>query len=84
MTNYPQWAENPCPPTADNVTTAAPASECGQGKFPDYALAARSAEDVSKGLKFAAKHNIRVVIKNTGHDFLGRYVVMRLCFQEFG
>jgi hypothetical protein len=32
-----------------------------------------NAEEVSKALKFAAKWKVRLVIKNTGHDFLGRY-----------
>lgn len=74
LTNWPQWAGNPCQPTADNYTVDPQAPKCKQGKFPDYALAARSAEDVSIGLKFAAKWNIRVIVKNTGHDFLGRNV----------
>jgi hypothetical protein len=59
---------------ADNYTADPEAPKCTQGKYPDYAVAARSAEDVSIGLKFAAKWNIRVVVKNTGHDFLGRSV----------
>jgi hypothetical protein len=50
------------------------AASCNQGKYPDFAVAVENAEDVSKTLRFAAKHNIRVTIKNTGHDFLGRYV----------
>jgi hypothetical protein len=74
MINWPQWAGNPCQPMADNYTADPEAPKCTQGKYPDYAVAARSAEDVSIGLKFAAKWNIRVVVKNTGHDFLGRSV----------
>lgn len=35
-------------------------------------MRARSAQDISIAVKFAAKHSIPVVIKNTGHDFLGR------------
>lgn len=31
-----------------------------------------SATDVAAGLKFAKDNNIRLVVKNTGHDFLGR------------
>jgi hypothetical protein len=31
-----------------------------------------NAQQVSESMQFANKHNIRIVIKNTGHDFLGR------------
>ncbi|MBE3048343.1 FAD-dependent oxidoreductase [Candidatus Bathyarchaeota archaeon] len=37
-----------------------------------YSVAARSAADVSAAVKFAGKHNVRLVVKNTGHDFAGR------------
>ncbi|KAB5588743.1 hypothetical protein CTheo_7820 [Ceratobasidium theobromae] len=45
---------------------------CAQGFVPVYSVAAESASDVSKAVKFASQHNLRLVIKNTGHDFLGR------------
>jgi hypothetical protein len=35
---------------------------------------ATNANDVSEGVKFAITHNVRLVIKNTGHDFLGRNI----------
>lgn len=37
-----------------------------------YAVEAESAEDVAAAIKFAGKHNIRVVIKGAAHDYLGR------------
>ncbi|RPB19372.1 FAD-binding domain-containing protein [Terfezia boudieri ATCC MYA-4762] len=46
--------------------------QCKQGSVPRYAVRARNANDISAAVKFAAKHSIPVVIKNTGHDFLGR------------
>lgn len=46
--------------------------QCQQGSIPQYAVRARNAQDISAAVKFAAKHSIPVVIKNTGHDFLGR------------
>jgi hypothetical protein len=36
------------------------------------AVAARTAADVAVGVAFAAAHNLRVVVKNTGHDWYGR------------
>ena len=41
---------------------------CPQGLVPTYAVAAENAEDVSKAVKFAQKYNLKLVIKNTGHD----------------
>lgn len=38
----------------------------------EYAVAAASAEDVVAAVRFAKEHNLRVVIKGTGHDYLGR------------
>jgi FAD/FMN-containing dehydrogenase len=37
-----------------------------------YAANVTSAADVKEVLKFAKSHNIRLVIRNTGHDYLGR------------
>ncbi|KAI0423731.1 hypothetical protein F5Y09DRAFT_336347 [Xylaria sp. FL1042] len=45
---------------------------CTLGNLPSYAINVSSAEDVVAGVRFAEKNNIRLVIKNTGHDFLGR------------
>jgi hypothetical protein len=75
LTNWPQYAGNPCPPPSENVTTAGKPDECSSGRYPDYVVAATNAEDVSAALKWASKAGVRVIIKNTGHDFLGRFVV---------
>ena len=45
---------------------------CNQANVPVYAVAATTASDIQATLAFAVKNNIRVVIKNTGHDYLGR------------
>jgi len=37
-----------------------------------YAIAAEKPEDIVAGVNFAKKHNIKIVIKGTGHDYLGR------------
>jgi hypothetical protein len=46
--------------------------ECSLGRLSSYYVEAHSAEDVSKTLEFSRKHDIRVSIKNTGHDYFGR------------
>ncbi|CAL1695780.1 unnamed protein product [Somion occarium] len=45
---------------------------CEQGSVPVIGVDARTLEDVQAGVKFARVHNLRLVVKNTGHDFLGR------------
>jgi len=37
-----------------------------------YAVAAESAQDVAAAVSFAAAHNLRLVVKGTGHDYFGR------------
>jgi len=36
-------------------------------------MIAKSAEDVSRVVSFASKNNLRVTVRNTGHDFLARH-----------
>ncbi|KAJ1308120.1 hypothetical protein OPQ81_002182 [Rhizoctonia solani] len=45
---------------------------CEQGAVPIYAVKARDGSHVSKAVKFARDHNLKLVVKNTGHDYLGR------------
>ncbi|OAQ98856.1 hypothetical protein LLEC1_01718 [Akanthomyces lecanii] len=62
----PFWANNSCTPFTS------PATPCQQGNYASYAINVGSAADVVAGLQFAKKQNIRVQVKNTGHDYLGR------------
>ncbi|KAF8456504.1 hypothetical protein BDZ91DRAFT_773355 [Kalaharituber pfeilii] len=55
-----------------SVLPPSPPPVCKQGRVPLYGVPAKSAKDISKTVKFAAKHNIPLVIKNSGHDYLGR------------
>jgi FAD/FMN-containing dehydrogenase len=36
-----------------------------------YAIAARNAADVAAGVSFARQNNLRLVVKGTGHSYLG-------------
>ncbi|KAH6641401.1 hypothetical protein F5144DRAFT_545454 [Chaetomium tenue] len=45
---------------------------CTLGNYVVYAVEAESAADIVATVKFAKKNNIRFVIRNTGHDYLGR------------
>ncbi|KAJ5909252.1 hypothetical protein N7495_001934 [Penicillium taxi] len=45
---------------------------CKQGRVSLYSAKVQTAKHVQNTVEFAARHNIRLVIKNTGHDYLGR------------
>lgn len=45
---------------------------CNQGRVPLYSAVVRSAQHVQKAVLFAKKHNLRLVVRNTGHDGSGR------------
>ena len=45
---------------------------CGQGSVPPVGVDVRSAGDVQVAIKFAKQHNLKLAVKNTGHDYLGR------------
>ncbi|KAI0778209.1 FAD-binding domain-containing protein [Trametes elegans] len=45
---------------------------CTQGSVPVVGVDARDDADVQAAVKFAASHNLRLVVKNTGHDLFGR------------
>ncbi|KAI0361589.1 FAD-binding domain-containing protein [Trametes cingulata] len=45
---------------------------CTQGSVPVVGVDARTDADVQAAVKFAASHNLRLVVKSTGHDLSGR------------
>ncbi|KAF7377572.1 FAD-binding domain-containing protein [Mycena sanguinolenta] len=45
---------------------------CGQGDVPLYSVEAETVEDIQAAVKFSSAHNLRVVLKSSGHDGLGR------------
>jgi len=45
---------------------------CKLGNYVSYAIAADTASNVQEAIAFARAKNIRLVIRNTGHDYLGR------------
>ncbi|KAK0195148.1 hypothetical protein F5146DRAFT_273761 [Armillaria mellea] len=47
-------------------------TNCGQGNVPLYAIFAESVEDVQIGIAFSSIHNLRLAVKASGHDYLGR------------
>jgi hypothetical protein len=47
---------------------AGPDSQCDLGQYPAYAVNVSSTQDIISTVEFAKKHNIRLVVKNTGHE----------------
>lgn len=60
------FANQSCDPFSDRSIP------CTLGNYVSYSVKATEAEDVISALEFAKAENIRVLVRNTGHDFLGR------------
>lgn len=63
-TLWQNWNNYSCPPDAT--------SQCSTTGYPVYVVAASQSADVKAAVDFARMKNIRLNIKGTGHDFLGR------------
>ncbi|KAL1839507.1 hypothetical protein VTJ49DRAFT_1445 [Mycothermus thermophilus] len=46
--------------------------ECTRGGYPEYVVNATTVKHIQAAVNFARNKNVRLVIKNTGHDFAGR------------
>ncbi|CAI6089480.1 unnamed protein product [Clonostachys chloroleuca] len=68
--DFQRWANNSCLPP--NVTDYNPEIGCQVGAYPQFVANVTSAEQVAIALSWAASRNIRVVVKGTGHDLVGR------------
>ncbi|TVY84927.1 FAD-linked oxidoreductase ZEB1 [Lachnellula suecica] len=62
----PFFANQSCDPFLPDT------SRCVIGTYIQYAVNASDATDYQKALEFGQLHNIRLVIRNTGHDYLGK------------
>jgi hypothetical protein len=63
-------------PVAQGLTCAPPSlfdsHGCSRGGFPKYVMNATEPKHVQLAVNFARTTGVRLVIKNTGHDFLGK------------
>ncbi|KXJ94189.1 hypothetical protein Micbo1qcDRAFT_187915 [Microdochium bolleyi] len=57
---------------ANDTCLPDPDAPCSPAGYPAYVLNADSAAVVKLGVDFARKHNIRLNVKSTGHDYQGR------------
>ncbi|KAI8948659.1 hypothetical protein F4801DRAFT_441823 [Xylaria longipes] len=49
-----------------------PDTPCSGAGYPAYVVNATTPEDVKLSFDFARKHNVRIVVKSSGHDYQGR------------
>jgi hypothetical protein len=74
--NYTFHADNPVSTDWDNANNDTclpdPAQPCSPIGYPVYVVNATTPEHVAMGVNFAAANNIRLIVKATGHDYLGR------------
>ncbi|KAI0533594.1 FAD-binding domain-containing protein [Xylaria digitata] len=45
---------------------------CELGNYASYSIEVTGIDDIVAGLSFAKKNNVRLVIKNSGHDYFGK------------
>ena len=62
----PFFTNNSCSPFTSEQ------SPCRIGTYIDYAVDVTNPKHIAQTIFFATKHNIRLVIRNTGHDYLGK------------
>lgn len=62
----PFFANQSCDPWQPRETP------CTLGNYVYYAVNATGPDDITAAVNFAQANNIRFVIRNTGHDYLGR------------
>ena len=60
----PNWVNDACLPSIKD--------RCDLQQFPIYVVNATQPAHVKAGVDFARVHNIRLIVKGTGHDYLGR------------
>ncbi|KAK4209641.1 6-hydroxy-D-nicotine oxidase [Rhypophila decipiens] len=64
---FPIYQGRSCMPTDDPTS-----SNCTLGGFPVYSVNVSNVQQIQLAINFARNANLRLVIKNTGHDYLGK------------
>jgi len=63
---WPLYEGRFCMPTSD------PTQNCTLGGYPSYAVNVSNVAQIQLTVNFARNANLRLVVKNTGHDFNGK------------
>ncbi|GAB0138996.1 hypothetical protein EsDP_00007215 [Epichloe bromicola] len=64
---WPLWQGRSCLPTSN-----AKGANCTLGAYPAYAVNATTVAQIQLAVNFARNQGLRLVVKNTGHDYQGR------------
>ncbi|KAJ5589670.1 FAD-linked oxidoreductase [Penicillium hetheringtonii] len=64
---YSRLRKEACHVDADGIVES-----CGQGRVPLFSASVQSVSQVQAVVRFAVTHNLRLAIRNTGHDLAGR------------
>lgn len=63
---FPIYEGMTCLPTKD------PSGSCTQGGYSSYAVEVSNVAQIQLAVNFARETNVRLVVRNTGHDYNGR------------
>jgi hypothetical protein len=61
---WPFSTNNTCLPTSN------PSEPCTRGFYGNYVIVAKTKDQIKAGVDFARERNLRLIIRNTGHDFM--------------
>lgn len=61
------FTNNSCNP----ISPGQSGGRCGIGSYVQYAIDVGSDDDAKAGIAFGRKHNIRVLVRNTGYEYVG-------------
>jgi hypothetical protein len=64
----PIFTNNSCNPFLEREEA------CTLGNFVEYTVNAKEASHIQMAIRFASQYNIRLVIRNTGHDYNGKSI----------
>ncbi|KAI0911529.1 putative 6-hydroxy-D-nicotine oxidase [Ustulina deusta] len=70
-TNNEHYDADRCQEILDHWTESA-THRCDPGGFPSYAVNISAVAQIQLAINFVRNTNVRLVVKNTGHDFLGK------------
>lgn len=79
----PAWFQEACNPFS-------PSSQpCELGNYASYSINVTDIEDVVTGINFSKAHGVRLVVKNTGHEYvvnphLQAQPLARRSYESFG
>ena len=63
----PFWSNSTCYPGNAGTCSAT----CTQSVVPTQVIKATRVSDIQAGVAFARRHNLRLIVRSTGHDFMG-------------